>query len=320
MSVSFTFWRRTPPALFPCLLGFLGLALAWRRAVNLWSLPSWISEAIAAVAVSLFVVTFLSYLAKLMARPLVVMDDMKIVPARGAVSAGSMCLMAIAPLVLPYGLAGARMIWLASVGLHLVYMLCVIWAMVKAKEIFKHITPPIFLPFIGIIVAAASGPSFGYNDFSAFLLVITLPIFALICIVSLVNLVKGHVPRLLHPSYAIVVAPTSVYGAGAFVVWPLDVFFWFWLVSLVAGLATVPFWKWLIKDGWSPAWGSFTFPLASFSTTMLMGIEADYGVVATTAAVIGLILATTVIPYVVWKTYRFWFTGNLAQATGAAVV
>ena len=85
-------------------------------------------------------------------------------------------------------------------------------------------------------------------------------------------------------------------------------------------LLMIPFVKWLTKGGWNPGWGAFTFPLSAFSGMMLTGIEAWFGIISQIAAIIGLGLATFIIPYVVWKTYHFWMAGKLAKATGAAVV
>ncbi len=174
MTNTLNFWRRTPPALFPCLLGFLGLGLSWRRAASVWNVPAWIGEAIALVATILFTLTFLCYLLKMAARPSVVMDDLKVVPARGAVSAGSMCLMVIAALLIPYHLELARVIWWIGLVLHTLYMLCIMRAFAQAKDVLRNITPPIFLPFIGYIVGAAAGPALGYIEISAYILLITM--------------------------------------------------------------------------------------------------------------------------------------------------
>ncbi len=320
MSDKLSFWRRTPPALFPCLLGFLGLGLTWRFAAKIWGVPMWIGETISVIALSLFIITFSSYLCKIIARPSVVLDDMKVVPARGAVSAGSMCLMVISAYLIPINIELARVIWWISLVLHCFYMGCVIWAFIQAKEISKNITPPIFLPFIGFIVAAVPGPMLGYMHISMLILVVTMPAFLFIVLMSLVNLAKGYVPAPLHSSYAIILAPTSVYGAGAYGVWSTDVYFWFWSAALAMALAMVPFVRFLTKGGWNPGWGGFTFPLSAFSTMMLMGVEAGFGGISQAASIFGLTLATFLIPYIVWKTYHFWMIGKLANATGAAVV
>ncbi len=147
----------------------------------------------------------------------------------------------------------------------------------------------------------------------------TMPAFLIIVVMSLINLAKGYVPVPLHPSYAIILAPTSIYGTGAYEIWSLDVYAWFWWAATLVALMMLPFLKWLTKGGWNPGWGSFTFPLAAFSGMMLVGVEAGFGVASQVAAIVGLGLATVIIPYVVWKTYRFWMAGKLAQATGAAI-
>lgn len=314
------FWHRTPPALFPCLLGFLGLGLAWRRAAQIWPVPGWVGEAVLVVACALFVFTFISYILKLIIRPTVIFDDLKVGPARGAVSAGSMCLMLVATAVTPYALEFARQIWWFAVFQHAIYMLCVTLSLTKSKAQLSDVNPSIMLPFVGYIVASIGGPALGYETLSGFFLMVTIPGCIFIIVLSLMNLETSGVIKQLRSSYFIVLAPLSVYGIAAFSIWPTDIFVIFWSIALVCALFLAPFTFWFSEGGWNPGWGAFTFPLAAFSSVMITGVQADLGVIAKVGAVASLSVATLIVPFVVWKTYRFWALGKLAQATGAAVV
>ena len=86
------FWRRTPPALFPSMMGLFGLGLAWRAASEYapFALTPWFSDIILGIAciLELFVVS--SYLSKTSYRPAVVLNDMATVPGRAGVSALSL--------------------------------------------------------------------------------------------------------------------------------------------------------------------------------------------------------------------------------------
>jgi tellurite resistance protein len=314
------FWRRTPPALFPSILGFIGLGIAWRKAADVWPISIWLGESILAAATILFVFTLASYLAKLCMRPSVVIDDLKVLPARGAVTAGAMCMMVLAVGVLPYGVEAARVIWWLSIVMQTLYVSCVIYSLSQSENNLANVTPALMLPAVGFIVAAIAGPDLGYVGLSKMFLIGTSPLYALIVILSLVNVKPKKMPPPVRASYAILLAPTSIYGIAALGIWGTEVFEFIWWAALVFSILMLPFARWLATGGWNPGWGAFTFPLSSLASVLLLGVEADYGPIATIASVIALCTASLVVPYVVWKTFRFWAAGKLAEATGAAIV
>ena len=313
------FWLRTPPVLFPCLLGFIGLGLAWRRAAEVWPVSPWIGEGILLVSCLLFMVTGTSYHMKLSLRPSVIFEDLKLGPARGAVSAGSMCLMLYATALTPYLYELAQLCWWLAVLQHAGYMICVTLALAKSDAQLSELNPTLILPFVGYIVASIGGPDLGYATLSGFFLMATMPGCIFIIIKSLLNLKKYGVNKTLRPSYFIILAPLSIYGIGSFNIWPTESYTVFWYLALTCGLCMTPFLGWFSKGGWSPAWGAFTFPLSTFAGVMLTGVQSNFGLVAQAGSILSLALASLVIPYVVWKTYRHWMAGKLAQATGAAI-
>ena len=320
MIIAPEFWRRTPPALFPCLLGFIGLGLAWRRAAEVWPVSPLIGEGVLLVSCLLFMATGTSYHMKLSLRPSVIFEDLKVGPARGAVSAGSMCLMLYAAALTPYLFELAQLFWWAAVLQHAGYMVCVTLALAKSDTQLSDVNPSIILPYVGYILAAVGGPALGYGTLSGFFLMATIPGCIFIIVLSLVNLKRYGVNKSLRSSYFIILAPLSIYGIGAFNIWPAESYTIFWTIALVCGICMAPFLRWFYAGGWTPAWGAFTFPLSAFAGVMLTGVQSDFGVVAEVGSALSLGLATLVVPYVVWKTYRHWLAGKLAQATGAAVV
>ena len=320
MIIAPEFWRRTPPALFPCLLGFIGLGLAWRRAAEVWPVSPLIGKGVLLVSCLLFMATGTSYHMKLSLRPSVIFEDLKVGPARGAVSAGSMCLMLYAAALTPYLFELAQLFWWAAVLQHAGYMVCVTLALAKSDTQLSDVNPSIILPYVGYILAAVGGPALGYGTLSGFFLMATIPGCIFIIVLSLVNLKRYGVNKSLRSSYFIILAPLSIYGIGAFNIWPAESYTIFWTIALVCGICMAPFLRWFYAGGWTPAWGAFTFPLSAFAGVMLTGVQSDFGVVAEVGSALSLGLATLVVPYVVWKTYRHWLAGKLAQATGAAVV
>ena len=102
-------WRRTPPAIFPATLGLLGLALGWRRGVGQFALPPGLADLFLG-AVTLFALfALLTYVVKLMRRPAVVLEDLRILPGRAGLAAAVLCLYLLALFVV-------RARWLLSGG------------------------------------------------------------------------------------------------------------------------------------------------------------------------------------------------------------
>ncbi len=314
------FWLRTPPALFPCLLGFIGLGLAWRRAAEIWFVTPWIGEGILLVSCVLFMATGTFYHMKLSLRPSIIFDDLKVGPARGAVSAGSMCLMLYATALTPYMYELAQLCWWAAVLQHAAYMVCVTLSLAKSHTKLSEVNPTLILPFVGYIVASIGGPGLGHTTLSGFFLMITIPGCLFIITISLINLRKYSINKTLRASYFIILAPLSIYGIGAFNIWPTEVYTVFWYIALICGLCMLPFLGWFSTGGWTPAWGAFTFPLSVFAGVMLTGAQSHFGLIADIGSVVSLGIATLVVPYVVWKTYRHWLEGKLAHSTGAVVL
>jgi len=298
----------------------MGLGLAWRRAAEVWPVWPVIGEGILLVSCVLFMATGTCYHMKLSLRPSVIFEDLKVGPARGAVSAGSMCLMLYATALTPYLFELAQLFWWIAVIQHAGYMVCVTLALARSETQMSDVNPTIILPYVGYILASVGGPDLGYAALSGFLLMATIPGCIFIITLSLLNLKRFGVGKSLRPSYFIILAPLSIYAVGAYNLWPDSSYVFFWSMALIVGLFLTPFLGWFSAGGWTPAWGAFTFPLSAFATVMLTGVQSDFGLLAEVTAILSLGLASLVVPYVVWKTYHFWMIGKLAKATGASVV
>lgn len=315
------FWHRTPPAVFPCLLGFLGLGSAWRRAGNVWeAIPAWIGEALLLIAAVIFIGAFLSYLAKLCLRPSVIFDDLKVAPARGAVTAGAMCWMLIAGALIPYNLEVAQVIWGAALVLQLAYLILVIHSIWQSGLSLSSITPVIMLPFVGFIVAATFGVPMGFVALSKVMLIVTFPFYIAVLWLSFRNIDVEKMPPPVRASYAIILAPPTIYGIAGASYWGLSVFIPFWIIAVIGFVVGLTAWRWLTAGGWNPGWGAFTFPLTSFASIMIDGAALDYSLILHVFAAAALVLASLVVPVIVYRTLKFWAIGKLAQATGAATV
>lgn len=94
-------FRRVPPAIFPALLGLLGLALAWQRAVVVFGLDRALVDVATGAACVVFLAGTVAYGAKAVLRPGAVIEDMRTLPGRTGLSALAMALMSAAALLAP---------------------------------------------------------------------------------------------------------------------------------------------------------------------------------------------------------------------------
>jgi tellurite resistance protein len=313
------FWRRTPPALFPSLLGLFGLALAWRAASSVWDVTAAIGVTIGVIATLILIVTLTSYVVKLLIRPMVLWEDLQIGPARGSVSAGSMCAMALAVFLLPYTSLGAFLVWWMSVALHAVYFVCVLLILMRHKNTFEEISPVLMLPIVGVLVSTLAAPTLGYGTFSLVVLLMAIPLSAAILMISLWNARTHGVPAAQRSSYAILLAPPSVTALGIYALSGSLYYLPVWICASLVGIALLPFVRWMGQGGWSPAWGAFTFPISAFAGVQIYATKSGFGLVAEVMAVGSLTVATVIVPYIVARTYLSWFQGKLGPATKAAV-
>lgn len=316
-----SFWRRTPPALFPSTLGALGLSLGWRSAVEALGAPALIADVLLVASGAVFSFILIAYVAKLSVRPIAVFDDLNPVPGRAAVSAGSMCLMVLAAGVLrATGEVGlAERLWLLGLSLHVVYMFCVIIVLARLPASERKVTPVLFLPFVGYIVSPFAGPALGYDDLSFWIFMYTLAVGAIILVLAMPPYFLRPTPPPARAAAAIALAPLSV-GALSADALGLNtlatVFCWANLPVAALLLARI---RWLTAGGITPLWGAFTFPSASFAGLCVLGASYWGGwwiVLAWTVLV-----AATFIVLTIWiYTLIAWSRGKLSPATNATTV
>ncbi len=311
-------WRSTPPAIFPVILGLVGLVHAWHGIGRAFGLPAAFGDILLGGATALLMFFSLSYLAKLIARPGVLMEDLKSPPGRAGLSAISMSFIVLSVGLLPYGEI-ARYVWWFGVILHAVIVTFVVKAISKAPPEGRSVTPFQLLPFVGLSTTPLAGVSLGYVLLSQVLTYLSLAAFAVILFQLAAKFIRTRPPEPLRPPYAIVLAPLSLFGMAFGQFGPEIVFTVFYIAVWAYGIALLVFAKWLTKAGFTPMWGALTFPAATFTNINIMAMAKGFGVVAITGTVAGGLIATVLIFYIAYKALKMWAGRKLAQKTGAAV-
>lgn len=312
------FWRRTPPALFPSLMGFMGLGLAWRAASQFAPLGASpvASYAILVLASVMLFFVLASYLSKVSLRPRVILEDMASIPGRAGVSALTLSILLFAAAIVPLSSLVATAALVVGLLGHVLIAVLALAVMVRTPQGLV-VSPAWHLSFVGFIVAALSAVPLGFAVLGQVILGATVLSSALVYGISLFQLSQTETPPPLRPMLAIHLAPLSLFATVASLSGRglLALVF----ATLAMGLAGVLISRvgYLIKAGFSPLWGAFTFPIAALSTA-LFSLSSQVPLLGW-FALLPLALATVITPVIVLRVLRMWSSGVLAAKTGAAI-
>ncbi len=306
-------FAKTPPAIFPVVLGTLGLVLALRKAAGALDLPQAPVDLLAGLAVALWGFAAFAYAAKLARRPGVLWEDMRVLPGRAGLAAGTAGLLAVAAVLVPYAPGVARFVLFAGLGLHGLLALAVVRALLALPPEARGVNPAWHLSFVGFIIGGLSAAPLGHEALAQGLLWATLPVAGVIWGISLAQLVRRVPPAPLRPLLAIHVAPAALFSLVAGLTGQAMLALAFAALGVVILLALLAAGRWVAEAGFSALWGAFTFPLGALASALL---GLDGAMLWTGVAV--LIAALGVVPYVLWRVVKMWPTGTLAAKTNAA--
>ncbi|MBE2276238.1 MAG: tellurium resistance protein [Rhodobacteraceae bacterium] len=306
-------FARTPPAIFPVLLGLLGLALALRVGLVRLGLTAAPGDLVAGVVLPLWAFGLVAYAVKLARRPGVIFEDMRVMPARGGLAMATASGMLAAALLAPHarGLA-AGLLWSALV-LHALYALLFLRFYIDLPPEGRAPDPGWHLIFAGFILGAPAALLMGLPALAQGLLIGTIPIAMILWIVALIQLFRGNPPAPLRPLLALHLVPASLFTSVAVLAGYDPYRHVFAVLAVVIFLALLAAGRWLLVAGFSPLWGVMTLPLSAFAAAMIQlgGPWAGFG--------IGLLaVALVVIPWIAWRVLSMWARGSLATKTNAA--
>lgn len=306
-------FAKTPPAIFPSILGALGLALAVRIALARLGLDGGPGDLLAGVTVALWAFAAVAYLAKVARRPGVVIEDLRVLPGRSGLAALTMGGMVAATLVSSHaGALGAVLLVLALAG-HAVLAVLLVRLLTGLPPEARTVNPTLHLSFVGFIVAAPAALAQGWAGLAEGLFWISLPVALAIWGLSLRQFAGAVPPAPLRPLLAIHLAPAALLATVAALLAKPGLAMIFACLGLVYLLVLLAFARWLLAGGVSALWGAFTFPLAALATALMVagGVLLWPGVALT-------VLALGVIPAILWWVLKRWPGGKLAAVTNAA--
>lgn len=309
-------WRRVPPAIFPPLLGALGLALAWRVAAARFGVSPALPGMLAGAVAAAWGFATLAYGIKLARRPAVLAEELRILPGRAGLGAALVCIYAAAQLLEPFAPALARIVLVLGLALQLAFWAVLVPVLMNTPG-QGRITPVWHLNFVGPIVAAQAAAGFGWTGFAQVLWWPMAAAAGVIWALSLRQALAETVPVPLRPLLAIHVAPVAMLGACAAALgWQQVAAVFAWALVPMLALAVLRL-RWLLAAGFSPFWGAFTFPLAASAGLWLALAGAAPGWAL--PARLLLVLASLVVVPILFLVWKSWAQGRLAVKTNAAI-
>lgn len=312
------FAQRTPPAIFPPVFGLFGLGLAWRRAGDTFQMPAALGEMVLGAVTLLFLFCALAYAIKVARRPGVVPEDLRVLPGRGGLAALVLCVYLLASVLARMDAGVAKLVLALGFVLHAGLIALYLRLLIAGPPEQRVVTPVWHLTFVGPIIGAMVAAQLGITGLASAIFWVTLPIAFGIWAVSLVQLWRNRYPAPLRPFLAIHLAPACLLGTVALMLGKLGLALILGYVAMAILAALVLRVRWLTEGGFSPAWSSFTFPLAAFATLMQLLASAGQGGVFRIIGGLTLVAATMIIPVIAFKVMQIWAKGQLGAKTNAA--
>lgn len=311
-------FQRTPPAIFPPIMGLFGLGLAWRRAADGFGVPGAFGDMILGAVTLLYLFCLVAYVGKLTQRPATFGEDLKILPGRAGIIAMVLSGYLMAATVVPFSTTFATVVFGLALAAHVVVVLRVAHSLITGPVEARSVTPVWHLIFVGFILSPLAALPLGFHTYSTAVFWISLAIALAIWGASLAQFIRADVPPPLRPLLAIHLAPASVLGTIAFLIWqPLMGIILGILAVLIAAILILRV-RWLTVAGFSPLWGAFTFPLAAFATVLqMLNLVVASDMLRIFSGLV-LVAASLIIPPIAYKILMMWSKGILAVKTNAA--
>ena len=310
-------FARTPPAIFPVLLGLLGLGLAARQAAAVLGQSGSALGGVVEAALGAFMILWLFAIAalagKILRRPAVLVEDMRVLPGRAGLAAATMSAMAAATVLVPYAPGLALWLAMAALALHGLLLLVLVQTLMRLAPEARSISPAFHLAFVGFIVGAVPLARLGLEGWAVAIFWATLLPAVVIWSVSLWQLRSLVPPAPLRPLLAIHLAPAALLSLVAGQIGQPALAMGFAALGAVILLALMSAARWIMVAGFSPLWGAFTFPLAAYANALLsLGGTWHY------PGMVLLALALPIIPAIAWQVLKLWPGNRLALKTNAA--
>jgi tellurite resistance protein len=325
--------KHLAPGWFASVMGWAGIALAWHRAGPAFGeLAAGVSLIASAVAGLVFVALAAATLWRWRSHPQALLEDTRH-PVRHAffatIPVGALLIATL--LVAHFGpaLPGVATLWALAALAQLGVTIWVLSRWLRATPAagtagwqWAGITPALFIPIVGNVIAPLAGVPLGQAAWSAAQFGIGLLFWPVVLVLVVLRIAQaGMLPDRLLPTLFIVVAPPAVVGSAvlqfgappliAWMAWGMALACLAWVATLARRLAEVPFGL--------PHW-AMSFPLAAFAALTLRLAELPEGRWLSVPAIALLAFASLVVLALTLATLRGLRAGTLLVPEAAPVI
>jgi tellurite resistance protein len=306
----------TPASFFGMILGLVGLGNVWRVGAKMWGLPHVVGEAIMAVAVFVWILLVVSYVAKWITVP----DEARAELAHPVLC----CFVGLAPVstaliglaVAPYnaGIAIA-LFWIGSLG-QLAFALFRTGQLWKGGRDPNTTTPVLYLPSVaGSFVSSIAANAFNHPELAQ--LFFGAGLFSWLAIESIVLhrlYIQESLPKPLRPTLGIQLAP-SVVGCAAYLGLTSgkpDLFAHMLLgYGLMQGLMLIRLQGWLREQPFSAAYWAFTFGVTALAYSCMRFVDRGMSGLYVPLAEGSFLIANLVVGWIFIRSIHLLFKGSL---------
>ena len=308
-----------PPAVFPPVLGLLGLVSAWTHASRVFGLPSPLVQLVSGMVTCLFVFCTVAYVAKIIQNPRVVPQDLNTLPGRTGLSAWCIAMIVLASLLSGISVPIAEAVLVIGGLCLLAIAAYVLPFRLRGIDPAGAMTPAMHLVFVGfILIPGAAMPMQMGVEAMPWLIWYCVGASIFITVKTIRPLIFADGAPPLRPLQAIQIAPASFIASGALLTdqQALAAAALTWMVILLAILLVRL--KWLTESPFSGFYSSFTFPVTAMISAFIIGFETfNLGFLKYIGGTI-LIAATLYILVIAFRILKLWANGTLAINTNAA--
>lgn len=306
--------RRVPPAIFPPILGLFALGLGWRQASLAFDLPPGLAEAFLGAVTLVYLVALGAYTLKVMHRPAVVIDELRVISGRLGLSALMGCIYLLATTLSPYLPNPARAgLWIGFAA-HLGLIGLILRGFAKGPHEARRYSPAGHLYFVAPMIGGLAAAQAGYDYLALAVMAVTLPLAGFIWSCGVDRLWRQGMAVPLRPLLALHLFPAAVAGLAAKYLGLETLALMGAGVAAVMVIALASAAPAVIRAGFSSLWAAVTFPLA-----MTAWLWISLGGLWRVAGGVGLVVATLVILPIAFKLGISWISGQLAVKTNAAI-
>lgn len=321
------------PGWFASVMGWSGLALAWHRAAPALGEPATgISLVAGAFAALAFVVLALATLWRWQRHAADLAADLKHPVRHAFFAAIPISLILLATLAVAHlgpQAPGAAALWALGCAAQLGVTVWVLARWLRGTPAagasawnWQGITPALFIPVVGNVLAPLAGLPLGFGAWAAAQFGVGLLFWPLVNVLVIVRIAQaGMLPDRLLPTVFIFVAPPAVIGLAAlqwsaplplvWMLWGMALFMAAWAATLARRIADQPFGL--------PHWG-MSFPLAALAALTLRLAQTAEGRWLAVPALALLALASLVVLGLTLATLRGLRAGTLLVPEGPAVI